>query len=140
MVISRSGFCSHIQIRFLWSDPDPAIMVGSGSGCDGRIRLFWICIRLSMSDPDPVVMFGSGTGRLYEIRDFIKKMSLCRFCKSVLILDGYSVKGAHGRSNLCYLICLSHLIESCRKSGFFLLRKDFFSFMRAHHILSHQPT
>ena len=54
----------------------------------------------------------------------------------VLILDGNSELGAQVRSNLCYLICLRHLLWSgAVTKRIFFLQKDLFSFMRAPHVL-----
>ena len=44
----------------------------------------------------------------------------------VLILDVNSEKGAQVRSNLCYLICLRHLMGSRAVKNRLLLRKDHF--------------
>ena len=57
----------------------------------------------------------------------------------VLILDGNLEIGApHVRSNICYLICLRHLIGSRAVTNRICsLRKDLFSFVRAHHVLSY---
>ena len=55
----------------------------------------------------------------------------------VRIFDGNSEIGAHARSNLCYLICLSHLIRSRVTDHSvhvdFFLTKDLFSFIHAQH-------
>ena len=60
---------NHLGVPWIVSrvaDSDPGVLVGSGflvgSGCFGRIRMFW-------SDPgvvwsDPGVLFGSGSGRI----------------------------------------------------------------------------
>ena len=48
------------------------------------------------------------------------------FWHGKLILDGYSVKGAHERSNLCYLICLRYLIRSKQSHIVFLCVSKFF--------------
>ena len=46
-------------------------------------------------------------------------------------LDGNSEIGAHVRSNLCYTICLRHLIIwRAFTNRIFFLRKDIFFFMR----------
>ena len=57
----------------------------------------------------------------------------------VFILDGNSYIGAHVRSNLCYLICLRHLIRSkeAQNKIFVSFTKYLFSFMRAQHVLSY---
>ena len=45
----------------------------------------------------------------------------------VLILDGNPEIGAHVRSNLCYLICLRHLIKySGHKSDFVFSEKTLY--------------
>ena len=56
------------------------------------------------------------------------QLNTINFCKRglmVLILDGDSEIGAHVSSNLCYLICLGHMImiESWHKSDIFFLRR-----------------
>ena len=52
-----------------------------------------------------------------------------------LILYGDSNIGTHVRSNLCYLICLRHLLISREVTNrIFFLRKDQFSSMRGQHI------
>ena len=52
----------------------------------------------------------------------------------VFILDGNS----EIRNKISYSICLRHLIRSRVVTNlFFFLRKNFFSFMRAHHVLSY---
>ena len=56
----------------------------------------------------------------------------------VLISDGYSEIGTHVRSNICYLICLRHLIISrAVTKDIFLVRKDQFSLMHAKHDLKY---
>ena len=56
----------------------------------------------------------------------------------VLILDGISEIDAHVRSDLCYKICLRHLIRSGAVTNeIFFPRKDLFSLMRAQHVMSH---
>ena len=55
----------------------------------------------------------------------------------VVILDGSSAVEAHVRSNLGYLTCLRHLIESSHKSDFLYFISDLFSLVRAHHVLSY---
>ena len=58
----------------------------------------------------------------------------------VLILDGHSDIGARVRSNLCYLICLGHLVRSRAFTNlFFLLRKDIV-FLHACAICSELPS
>ena len=42
-------------------------------------------------------------------------------------LDGNPEIGAHVRSNLCYLICLRHLIRSRAVTRYFLSEKTFFA-------------
>ena len=53
----------------------------------------------------------------------------------VLILDGNSEMGAHVRRNLCYLMCLMHLIrlraDTILISFFRSPKSHFYSFMRA---------
>ena len=59
----------------------------------------------------------------------------------VLELDGHLEIGAHVRSNLCYVACLSHLIRSqAVPNPFFSLRKDPFSILRAQHFLSYHSS
>ena len=42
----------------------------------------------------------------------VNKLSVLKVTIMVLILDGNSEIGAQVRSNLCYLICLKHLIRN----------------------------
>ena len=55
----------------------------------------------------------------------------------VLILDGNSEIGAHIRRNICYLICLMHLIRSKAVTNQFFPPKRFFSLFRAQHVMSY---
>ena len=56
----------------------------------------------------------------------------------VFVLDGNSEIVAHVRSNLCYLIRIRHLIKSKTfKDRMCFLRKDLFSCMVAHNVLSY---
>ena len=44
----------------------------------------------------------------------------------VIILEGISEKGVHGRSSLCYLICSRHLIRSRVVTNFFISENTFY--------------
>ena len=56
----------------------------------------------------------------------------------VLILDGNSEIGAHVGSNICYLICLRHLIRSrVVSNSIYFLEKDLISLMLAQDVLSY---
>ena len=62
-----------------------------------------------------------------------KKAFLVIIFFMVLILDSNSKIGAHVLNNLCYLICLKHLIRSRAERNW----KNLFSFMRAQRVLSY---
>ena len=51
----------------------------------------------------------------------------------MLTSDGNLEIGAYVRSDVCYLICVRHLIRSRLVTN----RKDLFSLMRAQHVLSY---
>ena len=53
----------------------------------------------------------------------------------VLLLDGNSETGTHVISNLCYLICLRHLVDLDQSQIAFFLLKDLFYFMRAQYVM-----
>ena len=55
----------------------------------------------------------------------------------VLILNGNIEEGAHVRINICYLICLSHLIRSRAVISRVFFSEFFFYCMRAQHVLSY---
>ena len=56
----------------------------------------------------------------------------------VLVSDGNSEIGVHVRRNICYLICLRHLIRPRAVTNrIYILRKDLFHFMRVQHVLSY---
>ena len=65
-----------------------------------------------------------------------KKLDINNFM--VLILDGNSERGAHIRSNICFFICLKHLIRSIAVANrFFFNPKKHSFFVRAQPLLSY---
>ena len=101
----------------LYPVPDPTSRkTGSGSYLDFQTGTGSDHSLKTRSGSDGCTMYGLvQTGRLPVGK--MAHISLlpqtgCQFTRVVPILDGNSEIGAHLRSNLCKLICLTHLIKS----------------------------